>query len=617
MMDLIVSWLCTAIAGAFGAATDFFCNIFGYDIATFNATFTFAGQSYEIIRNIGLALALLLAGWQILTFFLKGSEATVSPIRAALNGVIAVAFIFYGNYLLELVLDFCQYPYDAIQAMSPVTNVGSKYAGWNGIGNVVIAYLNDAFAGGNMLLYLIMIILICFSFIKLLLEIVERYVVTFVLLYLSPLAASTLASNSTSGIYKKFITMFFSQCILLFLNVWCLNMACSALNITGQPDNKTLIVPFLLCYAFLRISAKMDSYINQLGLNAAITGGGLGAEIFATGASLLRAGKDGHGGGDGGGNKILGAAKAVQTYANRYNPAAAIGKSIADRAVGANAGFSEAYRTGGSVIAGAKSGWQEGGKNSDNLFARHAQAHKTQNEQLVGTAKATDAEDAANRKAWSSNAHLAHDAFSYVQNTGSIADTPEDVSAIASGLGVGNYSKEAAEIINVGLGQERNDVIKDHDFEYKLDHTGMHFQHLTNDGYRHKLDVVNRSQFDKLSTEGRAGMSQFRTPDGHRYYWRTTKEKIDPVPSLGKEGFTLEHTGQNGKIYTQTTYSQAQYNSLPETDKQWFTEGRDGHGRKVYTRVTSPRTNSDTPEQSKSADSADNSETDSESMSEE
>ena len=443
---------------------------------------------------------------------------------------------------------------------------------------------------------------------KLLLEIVERYVVTFVLLYLSPLAASTLASNSTSGIYKKFITMFFSQCILLFLNVWCLNMACSALNITGQPNNKTLIVPFLLCYAFLRISAKMDSYINQLGLNAAITGGGLGAEIFATGASLLRAGRDGHGGGDGGGSKILGAAKAVQTYANRYNPVAAIGKSIADRTVGANAGFSEAYRTGGNVLAGAKAGWQEGGQNSDNMFTRAADGRKARNKQLISGG--SDAEEAANRKAWSSNEHLAHDAFSYVQNTGSIADTPEDVSAIATGLGIGKQSKEAAEFINVGMGQ-RNDVVRDHDFEYTLDKTGIHAQYETNEGYRHKLDVVNQSQFDKLSTEHRAGMSQFRTSDGHRYYMRTTKEKIDPVPALGKEGFTLEHTGQNGKTYTQTTISKDQWGALSDTERQWYSEGKDGHGHTVYTRVTSPKPANDGSDLVPATDDTDRSENDS------
>lgn len=602
MMDLIVSWLCTAIAGAFSAATDFFCNIFGYDIATFNATFSFAGQSYEIIRNIGLALALLLAGWQILTFFFKGSEATVSPIRAALNGVIAVAFIFYGNHLLELVLDFCQYPYNAIQAMRPVTGVGSKYGD---IGSIVVSFLNDAFAGGNMLLYLIMIILICFSFVKLLLEIVERYVVTFTLLYLSPLAASTLASNSTSSIYKKFITMFFSQCILLFLNVWCLNMACSALNITGQPNNKTLIVPFLLCYAFLRISAKMDSYINQLGLNAAITGGGLGAEIFATGASLLRQGQGGHGGGDGGGNKVLGAAKAVQTYANRFNPVAAMGKSVVDSAVGANHGFSEAFRSGANVIQGAKSGWKEGIKNSDNLFTNVGNGRKTRNEQLISGG--SDAEEAANRKAWSSNQHLAHDAFSYVQKTGSIANEPDDVAAIASGLGIGKQSKEAAEFINVGMGQ-RSDVIRDHDFEFKLDKTGMHAQYETNDGYRHKMDVVNQSQFDKLSTEERAGMSQFRTDDGHRYYMRTTKEKIDPVPSLGKEGLTIEHTGQNGKTYTQTMISKDQYGALSDTEKQWYTEGKDGQGRKIYTRVTSPKSANNDPAPAPTTENAESSE---------
>ena len=62
-------------------------------------------------------------------------------------------------------------------------------------------------ARGKSLLFEILI-LIGYNYIKLLLEITERYVVTFVLMYLSPLASATIASPTTNGIYKKFFTMF-------------------------------------------------------------------------------------------------------------------------------------------------------------------------------------------------------------------------------------------------------------------------------------------------------------------------------------------------------------------------------------------------------------------------
>lgn len=532
MMDLIVSWLCTAIAAAFQGFTKFFTSIFGFDPIEFAQTFSYAGDAYGTIRSIGLALALVLAGWQILTFFLKGSEASVSPIRACLNAVIAVAFIFYGNYLMDIVLDLCQYPFDALN------NIGGVEAGghFNSIGEVLVSYVSDAFAGSSMLLYLIMLILIIFSFVKLLLEIVERYVVTFVLIYLSPLASATLASSSTSGIYKKFIAMFFSQCLLLLLNVWCLRMACSGLSLSGY-EGSGLIVPLLLCYAFLRVSAKMDSYINQLGLNAAITGNGLGAEIMATGMSLMGMGKSGHGGSaDGAGNKVLGAAKAVQTYANRYNPAAAIGKSIADRAVGANAGFSEAYRTGGSVIAGAKSGWQEGGRNSDNLHANHSKLRNAQIEQFVKD-EGTPSELAANLSAIGSNEHMAHQAFSYLQENKATLDKPIDdkdrVAAVIKGLGVARTSKEAGEFVKAGFGSGIENISGE---QFAMDGNGIRGEFDSADGYRHKLSIHNQSQFDKLNIAAREGYEQHTLSDGHRYYVKATKTKRDSPEPKTKDG---------------------------------------------------------------------------------
>lgn len=591
MMDLIVSWLCTAIAGAFQAFAKFFTNIFGFSPLEFARTFSYAGDIYSTIRSIALALALVLAGWQILTFFFKGSEASVSPIRAALNAVIAVAFIFYGNYLLEIVLELCQYPFNALQEINGVEVGGhfiDKETGLEAVGTLLVAKMSTAFAGTSMLLYLILLILILFSFVKLLLEIVERYVVTFVLVYLSPLASATLASSATSGIYKKFITMFFSQCLLLLLNVWCLRMACSGMSLSGY-EGSALVIPLLLCYAFLRVSAKMDSYINQLGLNAAITGNGLGAEIMATGMSLMGMGKGGHGGssaGEGIGNKVLGASKAVQTYANRYTDLGALKTLGADAIKGAAKGGSEAYRSGESIWSGVKDGAARGIKTSDNAFSNLANSTDAQNKVIDGindginkitgrnvpdishrtTASARDTLNeqlvygvsidkpkhydsltemqrsqideeiahqeerthAQNISDWSSNEHLAQSGFNYVQKTGKsveangIGDESARIAAIAKGIGVGNQSKEAAEFIKVGMGQGDGTSNE----KFVLDKTGIHGTY-DKDGYRHKMDVCNQSQFDKLSTQQKEGMRQWRNADGDRYYINESKTKID------------------------------------------------------------------------------------------
>ena len=372
MMDLILSWFFHGIAEAFEMACDMFSAVFGFDMTLFTDTFEFAAIAFPLLQKIGLAIALLLSAWQVIVFFTKGAEyAAASPIRAALNALLAVAFIFYGNYLFDIILEFCKYPYAAITSIDGVrfeTNVGGS----------VVAFLRDSFfTGSTQILSLILLLLIAFSFLKLLLEMVERYVVAFVLMFLSPLAASTLASSTTSGIYKKFVTMFISQCLLLFLNAWCLKMACAGLSV--GTNSGSVIIPLIMCYSFLRISTKMDSYINQLGLNAAITGGGLGAELFAAGHTMMNMAKGGgNGSGSGAGSKVLGAAKTMM----RYSPATAAVIGMKDAAVGAAKGTSEAWRSGGAVkgwkantekignsfkagVASAREGW----RTSDNLFS--------------------------------------------------------------------------------------------------------------------------------------------------------------------------------------------------------------------------------------------------------
>lgn len=567
MLDLIVSWLCSAIAEAFQAFASFFSNIFGYDISEFNATFPFAATAYDLIRDIGLALAFVIAIWQVITFFWRGADKAIdTPVRAAINTVVAVGFIYYGNYILEAILKFCQYPYDSLLSMDGVE------WGFNfDFGNIIGEYFTNTFAEQSMLLYLIMLILIVFSMVKLLLEIIERYVVAFILLYLSPLASATMASSTTSGIYKRFFSMFVSQCVLIFLNAWCLKMACSGLDMSNYPPDRhiSLAIPFLVCYAFLRISTKMDSYINQLGLNAAITGAGLGAEIFGAGATILGFGQNGGGSGSGnsGGGSILGAARVVHQWNSRYHAGAAGAQVLYDTVSGGVKGASEGFRSGKGVsermsnmFKGFGSGAATGAKNSDNLFSNTGRKFRDNVERQIDehfdpstssmpknkldkdnskfdprtvrlTGANTPEENSANIEAWSNNQNLAQDAFSYVQQAEIQVDAADRVAAIAKGLGVGEQSTEAASFIQAGFGQD-GVVAKD----YSLDKTGMHAEYDTRDGYRHKMNVYDQAQYDQLTTEQRAaeGLQKFHAKDGRRYYVGTTKTKLEPPPKKEK-----------------------------------------------------------------------------------
>lgn len=562
MMDLILSWLCSAFAKLLEEIAEFFTGLFGYDITTFNNTFSFAATAYDIICKTALALALVLAAWQVIVFFTKGAEkAPATPIRAALNAVIAVAFIFYGNYIFEAILDFCQYPFDALNNTDAVE--GGLFGALS-----INSLIKDRFAEYSMLFYFVMLVLIGFSYVKLLLEIVERYVVAFVLVYLSPLAAATLASNTTSGIYKKFFTMFISQCLLLFLNVWCLKMAVSGLDLSRAGQNDPVIA-FLLCYAFLRVSAKMDSYINQLGLNAAITGGGLGAEIFAAGHSLLGGGSGGGNGAGGGvGNKVLGASKTVQTWANRYNPATAIMKGLQDTVVGGVKGTSEAFRSGAVKNANGKwnktkaalKGFGDGvshevmasdggfgirftrkGRNQlkDRFVKKYTPATTADghtDEQIAAETAQYNTQRERDISTVSSNSHIANEIYSRAKDSPDYgipdgADQSQEVAAVIKGLGFTNLSAEQSDFIQAGFGTKDGAQ----DLHYSLDQNGIHARYDHN-GARHKWDIVDKEQYKKLSTQEREGYQKTPTADGRTYYTKNSKTVFEkPQKDKGSE----------------------------------------------------------------------------------
>ena len=369
MLDLIITYVINAVAEALQGFVNFFADAFGYDITYFNEVFPFAAATYEIIQSVALALALILAGWQIFKFFWKGQNADTTPVRAGLNALLAVGFIYFGNYILEMIMEFCKYPYTQVQNMDGATWSAPALTD---LPTILVSALKDIVAGPATALLLILLILVAFNFVKLLLEVIERYVIAFVLLFLSPLAAASLASSSTSGIYKKFFTMFVSQCILIFLNLWSLKMVISGLSLSNSADVVSPALALLMTVAFLRLACKMDTYVNQLGLNAAVTGAGLGAELVATAmmASRLGKGGNGSGGGSGSGGSVLGGiSRTAQTYANRVSPTAAIAKGAKDGIAGGIRSGTEAYRAGArgkELLSAVGDGMKMGAVGSDN-----------------------------------------------------------------------------------------------------------------------------------------------------------------------------------------------------------------------------------------------------------
>lgn len=126
------------------------------------------------------------------------------------------------------------------------------------------------------------------SFMRLVLEIYERYVMLGVLFYTAPLAFSTIVSKQMN-VFGSWIQMVLSEFVVMcsnlfftgvFISAWHGILATDKSYLFGGP--KTFITTMFLMISWLIIGQQFDQHLKTLGLSTAQTGQGLGGAV-ATG----------------------------------------------------------------------------------------------------------------------------------------------------------------------------------------------------------------------------------------------------------------------------------------------------------------------------------------------
>ena len=133
---------------------------------------------------------------------------------------------------------------------------------------------NNFNIGASWLLVIIVNFIIMWQLVKLFFEIAERYVVTAVLVILSPLAFATGGSKNTADIFKGWCRMFGSMCLMMVLNVVFLKLLIAAMG--HMPSDVGVLPWMLLIVGIARVARKADGIVARMGLNPAMTGDGLG-----------------------------------------------------------------------------------------------------------------------------------------------------------------------------------------------------------------------------------------------------------------------------------------------------------------------------------------------------
>lgn len=314
IFDGIVGWVSRVVTQLMDAVSGLFLDALGTDMTAMEEYFPFVSKAFTIIQYTAWALLFLITVWKLFRSFGGPITEAENPVTLLLRGVMFALLIGFAKPIFLYVLKIARAPYTALMDIT-IGKDSFTFAGIEAtLRSGLISFVSFASVVGSLLVIILMIAL-GWNYFKLLLEVVERYVVVGVLCYTSPLAYAMGASKDTSQVFKSWCRMVGSQLLLLVMNVWFLRAFNSSvgqyIGSGGALSNgHGSVFLWLFCaLAFLKVAQRFDSYLASIGLNVAQTGSGLGMELlvasrvvmgglggFRSAGSVFRGGGGGAGG---------------------------------------------------------------------------------------------------------------------------------------------------------------------------------------------------------------------------------------------------------------------------------------------------------------------------------
>ena len=267
------------------AVSGLFLNALGTDMTAMEEYFPFVSRAFDIMQYTAWALLFLILVWQLFKSFGGPITEAEEPWGLVLRSGLFALLIYFAKPIFLYVLDIARAPYTALMDVT-MTGEDFSFAGIEAVlKNGLVQYVSNMSVVGA-LLQIILLIALGWNYFKLLLEVVERYVVVGILCYTSPLAYSMGGSKATGQVFKSWCRMVGSQLLLLVMNVWFLrafntSVAQYVVNGGALSNGRGNVFLWLFCaIAFLKTAQRFDSYLASIGLNVAQTGSGMGMELL-------------------------------------------------------------------------------------------------------------------------------------------------------------------------------------------------------------------------------------------------------------------------------------------------------------------------------------------------
>lgn len=233
---------------------------------------------------------------------LQKAQLPEEKVRLVLAGDLQAQCTASGYAMRELGVPFAGV-FGACSTMAETLGLGEElppinFADFN---SVLLTILGASLNGSIALIALILLVMLAWNYLKLLFEAAERYVLLGVLVYTAPMAFSMGGSMNTINIFRSWCRMLGGQIFMILMNVWCLRIFTSMFaNFIANPlqlENGNFLIWFLCAIGFLKISQKIDNFMQMLGINVGRTGSAMLGEAAIAMKSISAAGKTMSGGG--------------------------------------------------------------------------------------------------------------------------------------------------------------------------------------------------------------------------------------------------------------------------------------------------------------------------------
>lgn len=233
----------------------------------------------QAINIIAYMIAGVLICCHIISYLinLAHGEKVESIPKLIWNAVFGIVMVICGKAFLTMIFNEIVAPLSSALTEG-VSDAGGTFSfssvgsDMTGLGEITSAFDLNSLA--TLIVVLALMLIIWWNLIKLVLECAERYIICIFTINLSPLAFATMASENTKDTARSWLQMFWSQCVLLILNIWVVGIARTALNNGLFGASNTEMVKWgLITYAFLKIAQRLDDMMQTAGLKITRTTG--------------------------------------------------------------------------------------------------------------------------------------------------------------------------------------------------------------------------------------------------------------------------------------------------------------------------------------------------------